>query len=136
MENEQKHTPGLLQVGNFDATRIYDSHPDGPIMVASVARKGILEAEREANAERLVACWNACEPFEDPAEAIRLLGIEAAKAAAINALRAENERLRDALRTIEARIHGEYDNPLLLAYGPLSGLSVDCGNIARAALAN
>ena len=50
-------------------------------------------------------------------------------------LRQQNAELVRALQAIEARIHGDYDDPLLLAYGPLGTLSGDCSHIARAALA-
>ncbi len=52
----------------------------------------------------------------------------------IVAERDEVARLQAALELIELRIHGDYDDPRLVAYGPLSGLSVDCSHIARAAL--
>lgn len=41
-----------------------------------------------------------------------------------------------ALRVIEARIQGEFDNPGLLAFGPLSpDTEADCLRIARVAIA-
>ncbi len=41
-----------------------------------------------------------------------------------------------ALEAIEARISGTYDNPALMAFGPLSiDTEADCSAIARAAIA-
>ena len=62
-------------------------------------------------------------------------GIHAAMLNHARQLERENAALVAALRAIEARIHGAYDDPLLLAYGPLGTLSGDCSHIARAALA-
>lgn len=42
---------------------------------------------------------------------------------------------KQALEAIKARINGEYDNPSLVAFGPLSlSASLDCIDIAQAAL--
>ena len=68
-----------------------------------------------ADAERIVACVNACANFEDPAEAIRLLGIEAAKANTVDALRAQVDELAAALyestRCLEFVLVGEDHHP-------------------------
>ena len=72
-----KHTPGRLGRNIPPVTRY-------PILYAGrnshvcrvVTGGGIPDDEAEANADRLVACWNACEGFDDPAavrEAIDLL---------------------------------------------------------------
>lgn len=136
MTTEQKHTPGPLQVGNFDSTRIYDSHPDGPIMVASVARKGIVEDEREANAARLFACWNACEGMEDPiAEVVSLrVELDEAKAHAVEAwedcdrLRATNAELLAALKVVSVNANGKRET----GYSDVPWATIDN---ARAAIA-
>lgn len=44
--------------------------------------------------------------------------------------------LLEALEAIEARISGTWDNPALVAFGPLStNTDADCLSIARAAIA-
>lgn len=48
-----------------------------------------------ANAELIVACVNACEGWEDPAEARRLLEVQAVELAGV---RAQNVVLREALQ--------------------------------------
>ena len=50
-------------------------------------------------------------------------------------LLADNARLRAALRAIVARASGDFDQPDLVAYGPLAMSEWDMMMIARAALA-
>lgn len=69
-----KHTPGKLFVANAPDTdrrtdiRIeFPGHPPG-ISVARITCFGADAVHRsaEANAERIAACWNACEGMENP----------------------------------------------------------------------
>lgn len=93
------HTPGPWIAGDDEDS---DFFLVGPHDGDGIVYQPVVKLHNEANARRIVACVNACEQFEDPAEAIRLLGIEAAKAYPAererDALRAEVARLREALR--------------------------------------
>ena len=46
-----------------------------------------------------------------------------------------HEAMKEALRAIQARIVGEFDNPALVAFGPLTSPDLDIYAIAGAALA-
>lgn len=49
-------------------------------------------------------------------------------------LRAMNALLLAALQAIMARLEGEFDNPALMAIGPLTTTDADIGTIASAAI--
>ena len=64
------HTPGLLQIsepeGPFDTWLILCEAPHEVAHVASRFKNGERnKSQEEANARRLVACWNACEGIDD-----------------------------------------------------------------------
>lgn len=55
---------------------------------------------------------------------------------AIAELEAQRAELLAALKAIKARIDGDYDNPALVAFGPLhTDISLDCALLADAAIA-
>ena len=83
--------------------------------------KAISASQADRNAARIVACVNACEGISTEAlEACH--GKPPARFAGIEALRAENERLRNALRFVLADLNTELD--------------YECRLIVEAALAN
>lgn len=111
------HTPGPLALTKI-ASPIYGSNGS---MVAEGVGIGAMNSvyvatvtgrKRDADAERLVACWNACEGMSDPAVEISALRSRSngvpAMCAEVESLRAEVERLRAALQEV-ARIPADYD---------------------------
>lgn len=53
------HTPGPLQTGQLITTTVFDVA--GSVVASTVARHESPTSEHEANARRIVACWNACQ---------------------------------------------------------------------------
>ena len=99
MENEQKHTPGKWEY--WTGTECC-SIVSADSVIAHTAADGTIGAG-EANAQRIVACVNACEGVSD--HLLPLINWPDIQAK-VNALRAENERLREALRAYQDAVKG------------------------------
>lgn len=56
-----KHTPGLLHVDPKRSLRIATDQDES---LASTGTSDVLRDSWEANARRLVACWNACDGID------------------------------------------------------------------------
>ena len=65
------HTPGELKVRRETPEMIYLESAGFP--VATVCHDTRDTEEANANAQRLVECWNACKGIENPIEAIPAL---------------------------------------------------------------
>lgn len=114
------HTPGPLALTKI-ASPIYGSNGS---MVAEGVGIGAMNSvyvatvtgrKRDADAERLVACWNACEGMSDPAVEISALRSRSngvpAMCAEVESLRAEVERLRAALQDLAGWANLSADDP-------------------------
>lgn len=113
----------------------------GGVMTVAKPYQQIAKCGDPLNARRIVACVNACEGISTDALDLNPYGVKDAVVEMANALaerddlRAENQRLREALEAINARVSGEFDNPALIAMGNIStDPSCDVRWIARAAL--
>lgn len=69
----QKHTPGPWSYTEADGFR----GPSGQLLACIIDSRSTTTVEQEANAERIVACVNACEGIADPScvpEMLRVAG--------------------------------------------------------------
>ena len=109
-----QHTPGPWTLGPVEPAEISKGH-----WITHGSYKGVIGilggSPSEANAALIAAAP------ETAAERDRL--------------RQVNEAMLEALRAIQARIVGEFDNPALVAFGPLTSPDLDIYAIAGAALA-
>ena len=70
-----KHTPGKIhsEKGSAGTHLMPNDGTDTTIAYLKVAFHKIGPDTQSANAQRLVDCWNACEPFDNPTEAIPVM---------------------------------------------------------------
>lgn len=119
-----EHTPGPWRVDTISGVIVFDQNKSFGLEVSvqiPMERFGGLK-KAQANASRIVACFNACEGIEDPQIAISKLCYERDKARQErDQAEAENAWLREALEKI-AKYHWITHNPEY------------CPTIARAAL--
>ncbi len=69
MTDKSKHTPGMICIQ--PGTPAWIESNDGKLMAKTVVKSR--GGEQRANADRLVACWNALEGWADPSAAGELL---------------------------------------------------------------
>ena len=104
-----QHTPGRLKVRGFVNLRTEaGNHP-----IASCNPQGLYHAD-EANARRLVACWNACDGLTtEHLENIDMLGgTLAGRFAAFHASERELMDTRDELlEALKGLLSGMFDGP-------------------------
>lgn len=92
-----KHTPGLLHVDPKRSLRIATDQDES---LASTGTSDVLRDSWEANARRLVACWNACEMVStEDLEALTRPG-DVSWAGTIDRLVRERDELLEALKRI------------------------------------
>lgn len=97
----EQHTKGPWHIGVRTAYSSCDIYgPSGELVAVTDDVFNALATAR-SNARRIIACVNACNDFEDPGEAIRLLKAEAAKADAIGELVRQRDEFAAALRGLE-----------------------------------
>lgn len=92
-----KHTPGLLHVDPKRSLRIATDQDES---LASTGTSDVLRDSWEANARRLVACWNACEMVStEDLEALTRPG-DVSWTGTIDRLVRERDELLEALKRI------------------------------------
>lgn len=134
MSSENKHTQGFLQVRretaiDYRPNLIYGN--EGGSLVAVLQgggpRRAITGAEEDANALRLVACWNACDGLDTfYLESIVSMGLQKANDRNIATLRERIEQLEKALRFYKKGYHFKVlDGKTML---------VDNGGVAQTAI--
>ena len=112
MNAKHTHTPGPWDA-DIGLHGLCIGSGDNPPIAAMLA--GGLNPE--ADAERIVACVNACEGMIEPA--VEISGLRSrsnavpAMCAEVEALRAENERLREALQELDANCENRQDEPFV-----------------------
>ena len=88
------------------------------------------EAKRKYNGCFKSGVTTPPQQYQTKGEAIGIAG----EVAEIVRLHDINKDLLEALTAIRARISGEWDNPALLKFGPLSDMTTDIQIIAQAAI--
>ena len=134
-----KHTPGKwipLQYDQMWCVAIRNERGETNDVFNHHVLLRAADMDSPANVDRVAACVNACEQFEQPAEAIQLLQAEAAKAfpaeQELERLRAVNAELAAALKAVTDQLESAYEGEEMAAdaYGVTLNIQQ-----ARAALA-
>lgn len=137
--SEAKHTPGLLVVSEEGSGFGIENSDGKPIaqaqkVMADTLYRGV--KERQANARRLAACWNACEGLDtELLENILMLGDTlksrfAARDQIEKELQAQHDDLLEALKLI-TKVYAGVRETLASRY-PGDGWSKDSMSIDQA----